>query len=241
MQMHSQWVKIKNRFSFGYQFENDSPVPVHRAYKEFATETAEARAHYAHSVSFDVASYFNSIYHHDAKNWFASLKGVSGVDGNAFGRFFREINGGRSIDFLPQGIYPTKMIGSGFLSFIEDSSQLKCAKTLRFMDDIHMFDDDDEVLLRDFHRVQELLGIQALNINPTKTVRDGQTSVREQASDISEELAEILGDEARPFSLPSGIEPRKGGSRKILTGLKATTRTIVRNWTKRKSNVFFSF
>lgn len=132
-------INTDERSSFGYYFDQDSPVPVHRAYKEFATATEEAREDFSHSISFDIASYFNTIYHHDAQNWFAALNGLSGVDVNAFGRFFREINGGRSIDFLPQGIYPTKMIGSGILSFLEESAQLKCAKTLRFMDDIQIF------------------------------------------------------------------------------------------------------
>ncbi len=97
-----------SRRSFGYRFEIDQPLPVHKAYKDFNYEVKLNKQHvYQHMVSFDIASYFNSIYHHDATNWFASLPNVSGNDANAFGRFFREINAGRSVDFLPQGIYPT--------------------------------------------------------------------------------------------------------------------------------------
>lgn len=194
---------------FGYRFEAGTAVPVHRAYKDFSAAIEENKAQYDHHVSFDIASYFNSIYHHDAKNWFAALPGVIGVDSNAFGRFFREINAGKSIDFLPQGIYPTKMIGSEFLTFVEASGQLKCAQTLRFMDDIYLFDDDENVLLSDFHRIQELLGLHALNINPSKTVKDGRhESVREVVSAISTELSELLGgDTSRFAALPSGIDP----------------------------------
>lgn len=200
-------VVAPSRRAYGYHFENDHPIPVHRAYKDFSADVEVARSEYRHSISFDVASYFNSIYHHDATNWFASLPEVTGADVNAFGRFFREINGGRSIDFLPQGIYPTKMIGSGFLAFIETSGQLKCAKILRFMDDIYLFDDDEGKLISDFHRVQELLGLQALNINPTKTVRDGQVlSTREAATGVSEALSTILGESAKYVSLPSGMD-----------------------------------
>lgn len=181
---------------FGYRFEKDQPLAVHKSYKDFTDQVDLNRVlGYEHMISFDIASYFNSIYHHDATNWFASLPGVSGADVNSFGRFFREINAGRSIDFLPQGIYPAKMIGSEFLRFIELSGQIKCAQSLRFMDDIYLFDDDKQTLLQDFRRIQELLGLRALNVNPTKTVFDGElTTVKDAASAIQQELATLIED-----------------------------------------------
>jgi hypothetical protein len=197
------------RKTFGYRFKDDKPVPIHTAYKEFIDEASmNAALLHGHSLSFDIASYFNSIYHHDAVNWFAALPGVTGIDVNAFGRFFREINAGRSIDFLPQGIYPSKMIGSEFLRFVEQSGQLKCAQTLRFMDDMHLYDDDPAKLLLDFVRIQELLGLRGLNINPTKTIVDSdQASVHEAASAIQQEIAAILdGLERAPIALGSGVE-----------------------------------
>lgn len=199
----------KARTTFGYKFDNDNPLPVHKAYLDFSTSVEMHRDFmYAHMMSFDIASYFNSIYHHDAVNWFASLPNISGADSNAFGRFFREINSGRSVDFLPQGIYPAKMIGSEFLRFIENSGQLKSAQTLRFMDDIYLFDNNIENLTRDFLRIQELLGLRALNINPTKTVVDGEKpTVQDAASAIQTELSEIIEDfdETKIF-LPSGAD-----------------------------------
>lgn len=200
---------LKNRTTFGYKFDGEHPLPVHKAYLDFSTYVEINRDFmYAHMMSFDIASYFNSIYHHDAVNWFASLANVSGADSNAFGRFFREINSGRSIDFLPQGIYPAKMIGSEFLRFIESSGQLKSAQTLRFMDDIYLFDNKIENLTQDFLRIQELLGLRALNINPTKTVVDGEKpTVQDAASAIQTELSEIIEDfdETRVY-LPSGAD-----------------------------------
>lgn len=199
----------KNRTTFGYKFDGDHPLSVHKAYTEFSGSVELYRDFmYAHMMSFDIASYFNSIYHHDAVNWFASLPNISGADSNAFGRFFREINSGRSVDFLPQGIYPAKMIGSEFLRFIENSGQLKSAQTLRFMDDIYLFDNNIENLTQDFLRIQELLGLRALNINPTKTVVDGEKpSVQDAASAIQKELSEIIEDfdETKIF-LPSGAD-----------------------------------
>lgn len=199
----------KNRATYGYKFDGDHPLSVHKAYLDFSTAVEMNRdLMYAHMISFDIASYFNSIYHHDAVNWFSSLPNISGSDSNAFGRFFREINSGRSVDFLPQGIYPTKMIGSEFLRFIENSGQLKSAQTLRFMDDIYLYDNKLENLTQDFLRIQELLGLRALNVNPTKTVVDGEKpTVQDAASAIQTELSEIIEDfdETKIF-LPSGAD-----------------------------------
>lgn len=192
------------RISFGYSFKKKNPVSVHRAYKEFTRQVDKNRAKYAHNLNCDIASYFNSVYHHDATNWFAALPNVSGADANAFGRFFREINAGRSVDFLPQGIYPAKMIGSQFLQFVDSFGQVKCAQLLRFMDDIHLFDDDDGVLIQDFLRIQELLGLKGLNVNPTKTTIDSDGPlIHAEASAIQEELAE-MGEGKRNSSAYSG-------------------------------------
>jgi hypothetical protein len=182
-----------NRTSFGYTFGKKKPVAVSKAYRDFLKQMDISRAQYDHRISFDIASYFNSIYHHDATNWFAALSGVSGPDANAFGRFFREINAGRSVDFLPQGIYPTKMIGNEFLRFVDLSGEVKSAQLLRFMDDFHLFDDDLQTVVQDFLRIQELLGLKGLNVNPAKTALDAWTpSIHAQASAIQEELASIV-------------------------------------------------
>jgi len=185
--------KKPTRKSFGYLLGRKAPIAVSKAYKDFSKEMEQARAKYGHRISFDIASYFNSIYHHDAANWFAALPGVSGTDANAFGRFFREINAGRSVDFLPQGIYPTKMIGNEFLRFVDSSGEVKSAQLLRFMDDFHLFDDDLQTVVQDFLRIQEILGLKGLNVNPSKTALDALApSILAQASAIQEELAEIV-------------------------------------------------
>ena len=197
-----------SRLSFGYQFDNENLIPVHKSYLEFSEKVKINQQKYGHSISFDIASYFNSIYHHDATNWFASLPAISGADSHAFGRFFREINAGRSVDFLPQGIYPAKMIGSSFLRFVDLSGQIKSAQLLRFMDDIYLFDNDEKTLLNDFYRIQELLGIKALNVNPTKTSVDTvDVSISDVASNIKDELDKIVNlDDLTAMHLGSGAD-----------------------------------
>lgn len=194
------------RRSFGYSLTKKTFYPVHKAYREFSETVDAYRLAHDHSISFDVASYFNSMYHHDATHWFASLPGISVADANAFGRFFREINSGRSIDFLPQGIYPTKMIGNEFLRFVDNSAEVKCAQLLRFMDDIYLFDASETTVTQDFLRIQELLGLKGLNVNPTKTLVDfGGQSIQQRASAIQEEIELIVeGPVQRPTYLGSG-------------------------------------
>lgn len=115
----------ERRRSFGYRFENGRRISVHTAYSEYKQELNSCSQKYKHNIQFDVASYFNSLYHHDVVNWFESKTAVTGLDARALSQFFREINSGRSVDFMPHGIYPAKMIGNEFLKFIDAHGQLK--------------------------------------------------------------------------------------------------------------------
>jgi len=67
-------LKKASRIAFGYRFVKGNPIAVHKAFQDYSREIEEKRARYAHSLSFDIASYFNSIYHHDLTHWFRSLK-----------------------------------------------------------------------------------------------------------------------------------------------------------------------
>ncbi len=132
----------ESRCSFGYRFENGAQIPVHLAFGQYKEHLKSCSKTFRHNIQFDIASYFNSIYHHDLCHWFASKDGVSELDGHAVSQFFREINSGRSIDFLPHGIYPCKMIGNEFLKYLDLSGMLKSTKIVRFMDDFTLFDDN---------------------------------------------------------------------------------------------------
>jgi hypothetical protein len=182
------------RRSFGYRITDGSRIPVHVAYSEYKEHLNQCSEKYRHNIQFDIASYFNSMYHHDLSHWFVS-KNISEVDSNAAGQYFREINAGRSIDFLPQGIYPCKMIGNEFLKFVDLSGLLKSSQIVRFMDDFTLFDDDPNVLKQDFIRIQQLLGKFALNINPSKTFYDNKVGdLQKKLSNIRQSLKEIVTD-----------------------------------------------
>jgi hypothetical protein len=169
------------RRSFGYRFENGEPLSPTKSYAAFKAAVTDGRMRHAHMVKFDIAAYFNSIYHHDLVQWFSDVGG-SGDDVEHFGQFLREANGGRSVDCLPQGIHPCKLIGSEFLKFVDNSMRLRSEVLLRFMDDFYLFSNDEEVINMDFVLIQQLLGEKGLSLNPSKTAYE------EEYQDIAGEV-----------------------------------------------------
>ena len=98
---------IKQRETFGYKFNSGEPTEATLSYRGFKGANSQYRKTYAHSISFDIASYFNSIYHHDLVHWFERI-GASSEDVKALGGFLREINSRRSIDFCPRVFLPRR-------------------------------------------------------------------------------------------------------------------------------------
>ena len=194
------------RRSFGYRFKDGKRIPVRTAHSEYRHELNVCAGGYKHNLQFDIASYFNSMYHHDIMHWFEGKESVTEGDAHALSQYFREINSGRSIDFMPHGVYPAKMIGSEFLKFIDLHGPLRSHKIVRFMDDVSLFDDDPAVLKSDFHRIQQLLGQFALNVNPSKTAFDNSVGdIKETLSEIQQSLKEIVTEHIEILTA-SGVE-----------------------------------
>lgn len=161
--------------SFGYRFSKGEPIAAKNAYLAYKTAVSDARKQFKYSMSFDIASCFNSIYHHDLVNHFREI-GWSDRDCANIGLFFRQINSGVSIDCLPQGIHPCKVLGSEFLRFLDNNGKLSSGLMIRFMDDINLFSDNESNLIKDFLYLQEILGDKGLFINPLKTIYSGSES-----------------------------------------------------------------
>jgi hypothetical protein len=159
-----------HRRHFGYRFDSGTPISATSAYRAFKSAIAQYSSEFKHFISLDVASYFNSVYHHDLVNWIREL-GVDEDEVNGFGQMLREINSGRSVDCLPQGLYPAKMIGNDFLRFVENYHGIKSDRVIRFMDDIYLFSNSEQTIMNDFTLVQTILGDKGLSINPQKTSR----------------------------------------------------------------------
>lgn len=160
----------EHRRHFGYRFDSGSPISATSAYRAFKGAIAQYSHEFKHFISLDVASYFNSVYHHDLVNWIREL-GVEEEVVGGFGQMLREINSGRSVDCLPQGLYPAKMIGNDFLRFVDNYHGLKSDRVIRFMDDIYLFSNSEQAIMNDFTLIQTLLGDKGLSVNPQKTSR----------------------------------------------------------------------
>ena len=158
----------QSRRSFGYKFRDGLPIPLTESYSEFREAITAAKATYRYAACFDISSYFNSAYHHDLVHWF-NKDGRSLDDANNLGQFLRETNSGRSLDCLPQGLHPCKLIGAEFLKFIDNSIRVRSELLLRFMDDFYLFSDDEATLSTDFLSIQQILGDKGLSLNAEKT------------------------------------------------------------------------
>lgn len=181
------------RENFGYIFSEGNPIAIHDSYKDFVAKSDQLKGQYKYFIKFDISAYFNSIYHHDITNWFSAQK-TTQADVELFGQYMREINTGFSIDFLPHGLYPSKMLGSHFLSFMDHSELIKSEHMIRFMDDYMLFSDSKDTLIKDFQTIQKGIGQKSLNLNADKTVlfSDKETSVKEEINGIKKQIMEKI-------------------------------------------------
>ncbi len=177
-----------NKKHFGYRFLKGTPIPATDSYSGFKKAQAAYNAKYENSLSFDIASYFNGIYHHDIVAWFANV-GASEKDTASLGTYLRQSNSGRSIDCWPQGLYPAKMVGNDFIRIIEQHHSLKSSAIIRFMDDIVLFSNEEFVLYEDFYTIQKLLGQKGLSVNPSKTILGISHGVK-----VEQELDDVKTD-----------------------------------------------
>jgi hypothetical protein len=165
---HFRKSPLPTRKVFGYRIVGGTPIPILESYTNYKKAIAKTREAYQCHAYFDVAAYFNRIYHHDLVAWCENA-GASSDDVTLFGRFLRETASGRTVDCLPQGIYPAKMIGAAFLGFLENSNRIRSAESVRLMDDMWLFDDDLATVTADFVVVQSLLSDRGLSVNEQKS------------------------------------------------------------------------
>jgi hypothetical protein len=189
--------------SFGFLFKSGKPISSKSAYESYWTSVFEAKKKFKFGVRFDVSSYFNSLYHHDLVSRFREI-GAPEDDVSLYGRFLREINSGRSLDCLPHGLHPCKVLGADFLKFVDNSMRLKSPHMLRFLDDFNLFSDSEQDIHADFNTIQELLSEKGLFLNEKKTAYadDFGRSMTEEIDDIKAQLLRAR----REVVDPSGID-----------------------------------
>ena len=182
----------RDRSVFGYRIVGTAPIAILKSYANFKKAVSMHRTRFRSYGYLDVAAYFNRIYHHDLVRWCEDA-GASQDDIKLFGKFLRETAAGRSINCLPQGIYPAKMVGSAFLGFLEDSNRIRCDQSVRLMDDIWLFDDDPKTLIADFLTMQSLLSDRGLAVNEEKcAILEGHDPEADLPPDIDRMKVKLL-------------------------------------------------
>jgi hypothetical protein len=179
----------QSRTTYGFLLRDGKPVSPIQSYQAYQAAISDARKAYPYGVKFDICSYFNSLYHHDLVSRLREI-GADEGDVELYGRFLREINSGRSLDCLPHGLHPCKVLGSDFLKFIDNSMKLKSERFIRFLDDFWLFSKREEDVQGDFNAAQELLSDKGLYLNEGKTAfgPDFGRSVSDEVDDIKAEL-----------------------------------------------------
>jgi hypothetical protein len=198
---------LETRKSFGYRFEHGEIISPSDSYRDFKADTSKAAKTYAYGVKFDISSYFNSIYHHDLVIWFNDGS-RSEEDVLGFDSFLKQINAGRSVDCLPQGIMPCKILGNHFLKFVDDSNRIKSELLLRFMDDYCLYSNHEDTIVSDFALIQRLLGEKNLSINPSKTkIGDiEEVDVKKEIDDLKLSLLKVRRYIVRDYDKENVVE-----------------------------------
>ncbi|NOU64090.1 hypothetical protein GC096_08645 [Paenibacillus sp. LMG 31461] len=155
------------RLNYGYYFNGDQPSNSYKEYHEFRMNKYLLKRKYKYFAKIDIMNCFNNFYHHDLASFATDYLGRQ--EGGYFGKFLREITGGRSINCFPQGIYPAKLFGNFFLSFLERARGLNSSAIIRYLDDVFLFSDSLVSLEQDVIYVQGLLGERGLFLNSEKT------------------------------------------------------------------------
>ncbi|MDY8045904.1 reverse transcriptase domain-containing protein [Paenibacillus polymyxa] len=159
--------KLSGRESFGYSFNEDTNNSPSEDYKKFSEKLIELKRKYNFYGKIDISNCFNNIYHHDVVSFIARL--INQVESAKLGTFLTQINEGRSTSCMPQGLFPAKVIGNFFLSFVESSRELNSEFVIRFMDDIYFFSDSRAKIVDDIFIIQKLIGEKGLALNEEKT------------------------------------------------------------------------
>ena len=198
-QKHFRIPVPSRRQMYGYAFKSGEPVDSFGEYHRFRRRKYKLKEEYKYYAFADIANCFNSFYHHDVSEAIESRIGLQ--QSQEFGQFLREINAGMSIDCFPQGLYPAKVIGNWFLSFIESSMKLKSSAIIRFLDDIYFFSNDKSCVYEDILILQHILGGHALSLNAEKTMfgSDKADFDERELDDIKKRLLRKREDRAAAY------------------------------------------
>jgi hypothetical protein len=149
---------------------NDNKMfqPVGDSFKLFENKIVEKCSQYQYCIKTDVASYFETIYHHFLINQLSSLDIP-----NSYIKILEESilkwRGDKTYGIL-QGLYPSDLYGNYYLSQIDYILTLKNIDFVRYVDDIYIFSNSEYDLQKLIVNICKIMREQNLFINENKTI-----------------------------------------------------------------------
>ena len=123
--------------SQGLMFE-----PRSDSYKRFKTAIGEGASNSAFALQADVASYFFHINHHVLENLMTAAGVPTGIV-RLLVKSMLETWSGRFSYSIPQGLFPSDLLGNYYLSAFDAHLAAKVIPSVRYVDDLVMFYNDE--------------------------------------------------------------------------------------------------
>ena len=152
------------------------------SYKRFKTAIGEGASQSVFAIQTDVASYFSHINHHVLENLIAAAGVPEGIV-RLLVKTMLETWSGRFSYSIPQGMFPSDLLGNYYLSTLDTHLATKGIPSVRYVDDLVMFYDDQISARASISEICRFLRTIGLDLNESKT------SVISSAEAVKEETA----------------------------------------------------
>ena len=139
-------------------------------YEKFKNEVRKnsVEGTFTHAIETDIASYFVHLNHHTLEN----LLTASGIpDGliRLLVKSMLETWSGRFSYGIPQGIFPSDLLGNFYLSALDTFLASRGTQSIRYVDDLILFFDSDRVARKNLAPLCQFLRGIGLDLNESKS------------------------------------------------------------------------
>ena len=178
------------------------------SYKRFKIAIGEGTAQSAFAIQADVASYFFHINHHVLEN----LMGASRVPGGIVKLLVKDMLeawSGRFSYSIPQGMFPSDLLGNYYLSVLDTHLASKGIASVRYVDDLVLFYDDEHSARSSIPEICRFLRTIGLDLNESKTSVIPSTDIVEEETELDRRF-ESAREEVHGLLLDSIAESEYG-------------------------------
>ena len=138
------------------------------SYKRFKTSIGERASQSTFVIQADVASYFFHINHHVLENLMTEAGVPTGIV-RLLVKNMLETWSGRFSYNIPQGMFPSDLLGNYYLSAFDTHLAAEGIPSVRYVDDLVMFYDDENSANASIPEICRFLRTIGLDLNESKT------------------------------------------------------------------------